>query len=56
MAFDKWFGFDLIQRKTLEKLLAGVAGVDPAALVALQEAVDDLTDRVEALEAEAPAG
>lgn len=49
MAYDKFFGFDLIQRKTLQKLLAE-AGTDPAALEALQDAIDDLADRVEALE------
>lgn len=54
MAFDRWFGFDLIQRKTLEKRLAEVAGADPAELAALQQAVADLEDRVEALENEAP--
>ena len=32
MAFDTWFGFDLIQRKTLEKKLAALEEV--AALIA----------------------
>ena len=32
MAFDTWFGFDLIQRKTLEKKLAALE--EAAALVA----------------------
>lgn len=50
MAYDVFFGFDLVQRKTLEKLLAEVAGADPAALEALQLQVADLEDRVEALE------
>ena len=48
MAFDKWFGFDTTQRKTLEKLLAE-AGAD-SELVA---AVEDLETRVAALEAAA---
>lgn len=50
MAYDVFFGFDLVQRKTLEKLLAEVAGSDSAALAALQQQIDDLEDRVEALE------
>ena len=32
MAFDTWFGFDLIQRKTLEKKLAALE--EAAALIA----------------------
>lgn len=51
MGYDKFFGFNEIQKRTLIKLLAEVAGADPAALTALQEDVADLTDRVEALEA-----
>ena len=51
MGYDKFFGFNEIQKRTLIKLLAEVAGADPAALAALQEDVADLTDRVEALEA-----
>ena len=50
MGFDKYFGFDEIQRRTLIKLLAEVVGADPAALAALQQDVADLTDRVDALE------
>ena len=47
MAFDRFFGFDLIQRKTLEKLLAEVGAGDTAAL---QDQIDALELRVEALE------
>lgn len=43
---DPYFGFDLIQRKTLAELLAN-AGTDPD----LVAAVADLEDRVAALEA-----
>lgn len=40
MGFDTWFGFDLIQRKTLEKKLAD-AGLTPeqAAAVAIVAAL-----------------
>lgn len=50
MAYDRYFGFDLIQRRTLAKLLAEVVGADPAALAALEQRVADLEDAVEALE------
>lgn len=50
MAYDRYFGFDTTQKQTLIKLLAEVAGADPAALAALQLQVDDLEGRVEALE------
>lgn len=50
MAYDVFFGFDLIQRKTLEKLLAEVASGDSAALADLQQQIDALEGRVEVLE------
>lgn len=53
MAYDKYFGFDLIQRQTLAKLLAEVAGGDSAALADLQQQLDALEGRVADLEAAA---
>lgn len=47
MVYDRYFGFDLIQRKTLQKLLEEMGGVDVAAL---QAQIAALTARVAALE------
>lgn len=41
MGYDRFFGFNLEQRKTLQRLLEEVAGVD----------VQDLQDQIDALEA-----
>lgn len=35
MGFDKWFGFDLIQRKTLEKQLALAGALTPEQTAAI---------------------
>ena len=43
---DEYFGFDLQQRKTLERLLAS----GDSGLAALAAAVTDLTERVKVLE------
>lgn len=65
MGFDTWFGFDLIQRKTLEKKLAE-AGASSAAAITVaagtdgldagtaQAALQDLASRVQALEDATP--
>lgn len=50
MAYDKFFGFDLTQRKTLEKLLAELAGEDSTAIDDLSDQLDALTARVVVLE------
>lgn len=49
MAYNKYFPFNTEQAKTLVKLLAEAGAVD---LSALQQAIEDLEQRVEALEAE----
>lgn len=48
--YDRFFGFDLEQRKTLAKLLLEVQGADTATLAAIQAAIADLEDRIEILE------
>ena len=60
MAYDRFFGFDLIQRKTLEKLLGAdgssaaqvtvAAGTDGLDAGTAQAALQDLATRVQALE------
>jgi hypothetical protein len=42
MGFDRFFGFDLIQRKTLEKLLADASGSDAATLAAHTTSITNL--------------
>ena len=42
MGFDKFFGFDTTQRKTLKKLIDEVAAGDTAAISALQTSVSNL--------------
>lgn len=42
MGFDRFFGFDLIQRKTLAKLLADASGSDAATLAAHTTSIANL--------------
>lgn len=48
--YDRFFGFDLVQRRTLAKLLLEVQGAGTDTVAQLQEAIADLEDRVEAVE------
>lgn len=47
MGFDRYFGFDLQQRKTLMRLLEGL---DADSLQDLQDQIDALVARVDDLE------
>lgn len=47
---DRFFGFDLIQRKTLARLLAEVSAGDTTVLEDLQDQIDALDVRVTELE------
>lgn len=47
---DRFFGFDLIQRKTLAALLAEISGGDDSSIQDLQDQLDALDARVTDLE------
>ncbi len=51
MGYDRYFGFNLQQRQTLQRLLAELVA-DPEALQDLQDQIDALESRVETLEGE----
>lgn len=42
MGYDTYFGFDLVQRKTLEKLLSDASGSDAATIAAMQTSITNL--------------
>lgn len=50
MAYDKFFGFDLTQRKTLEKMFDELVAGDTTAIEALQDEVTALQGEVGALD------
>lgn len=50
MGYDKYFGFDLQQRKTLMRLLEEVAAGDSSAIEDLQDQITALAGRVTDLE------
>jgi hypothetical protein len=42
MGFDRYFGFDTTQRKTLEKLLDEASGSDADTIAAIQTSISNL--------------